>query len=773
MFDADKYIQEYEELEHGKPRLRVMKQAIAAADEAKDASWQIMFRHEYLNESVFECDDIDGIIVFPEMLSIFDEHPELTDEYLLDVMWDFKNILGESSDFPQISLAELENLYAEYERRLKKYGFSLRTLKYKRERLSERTGNFLPLSEYGKYKDEPTDSLKDCEACETNWNVICALMNDDEAKAEELSQPLFDGTLSCAEVPNATYFRWITYLQKKGDYQKAKKYAKRLSLRIRDTSQHTDYAGVLLRFYAKFQPHTGRNLLRRTLANYLSCRNPMLKLKYAKGAYSLFKECKDEDFMLILPPEFPLYNAENNYITAEVRDYFYNEAKTLAQRFDERNGNTVQMDDLNADMPDYDDEAVDIIHGDASQDVSAMAAVCSTLPQVLTLESVQALIKADGHFEAELMRTDEEHGFLQFQLREDDRIYQAIVMVQQVPDLDDFRPATPISRVLREEADKAEGVVLCLMPFEDHQPDLALHFQMRFLHMICPDAVVYLDYTRRKVFHPRWFAMQTETTVPPLVDYLYNLDLFGCENDRAWIFTRGMTCCSLREFEIWDANRENVNRYCDLLCFVVERFLLRGEIVDAGEPFEALRLSDNTSLRLAWLPASQAKAYYENQADSILSNRTQIVGDEAEEMDKNAVLFLYCGENEDGSAKLKTLGTLTEEDFEKFRYGQYIATGRKVAALAKERYGIFMNCFAEYPEEAYVNVHAETDEDEDDIWMKVTEATEDAIKGTLTDECIVGEEGAEYTASPCDLLDFTIHHHDISVSPNLAYLGEL
>ena len=49
---------------------------------------------------------------------------------------------------------------------------------------------------------------------------------------------------------------------------------------------------------------------------------------------------------LELPEEFPLYNDSGIYNVEELRTYFYNQAKELAQQYDVRNGNKGHMERL-------------------------------------------------------------------------------------------------------------------------------------------------------------------------------------------------------------------------------------------------------------------------------------------------------------------------------------------------------------------------------------------------------------------------------------------
>lgn len=774
MFQPEQFIAEYQQLEHGAARLRVMKKAIAAADEAKATEWQFVFRSRYLNESIFESDALDALIIFPEMLAIYDGNPDLAEEHQHTLMWDFKNMLGNLAEFPQIPLAEIEKLYDEFEARCKRYGYSLHAPRYLREKLSLRTGKLLPLTEYGSFAAMPNDDLQDCPACEADFKVICALLRGDRAEAERLSEPMFQGQLTCAEIPQSTYHTWIVYLQKHGEYGKARQYARRLYPMIRGTMDLLDELGTLMCFYAQVDRQIGCNILRHSLQNYLDCRNRWMQFQFANGAYHLFDAMQQEHLMLVLPPQFPLFDAEHHYETAALRDFFYGEAKTIAEQFDARNGNHYYMEMLQAQLPAYDETAVDFVHGDVERSPSVLGAVCMHLPESLTIERVTALLEADGVFHVALSACNEERGMLMFQVTQEDALYQFALGVGDVPDLSDLRPITPVSEECVAAAGNAEGMIVCIMPFEENAPDVALHIQMQLLHRICPELMLVADLTRMKLLPGAWFNMAAESQVPPLVDYLYGLRLFGGDDDYVWITTNGMETCGMRELEILGATRENFARYCDLLCFATERFLIRGELPDAGTPFTVLRRQDGTPLVCAWLPFAQAAAYYPEGDAGSVPLRTEILGDEVRDLDGNAILMLFDGENADGSVRLKRLDTLTEDDFSQFCYGQYIATGRKIAALAKERYAIFRACFAKNPEHAYVNVCVPNanDEEDDDIWMKVLRADETQIIGLLEEDCSAGKAGKKYTAEVEQLLDFTISYGDFDLRPNTAYLWE-
>ncbi len=776
MFDAERYIAEFQAMEHGTPRLRAIKKAYTAADEAHNDEWSFQFRYRYLNESTFESDDVDAMIVFPEMVALYDGSEELQadDDCFHNLMWGFKLVIENATDFHHISLEQIDGFMADFKRRLEENGKSLRTYYYLREKISEYFGNLLPAEEYGKYRDIEPDDLRDCAACEVSHDVRMALLLGQPERAKELGKPIFSGELRCGNVPQNTYAAWIRYDIRHGDYGDARMLARRLWPMVRHEMDKLGEIGALLHYCSAANRSLGMTVFRHEVRNFANCRNHRMRLAFAEGAYRLFSKVKVESFQMLMPRECPFWNEDHSYETAKLRDYFFAEAKSLAEKFDARNGNTRCMDALLAEDPAYDEDAVDLVHGDADMSASSIAAVCTTLPDELTGESISRQLDADGRFKVVMQQADAQKGLIALQIAEGDgsaNLHQVLIFCQPVAPVEEFRAASPVPQDLKKAVSEAEGMVVCMMPFEDIQPDLALHFQLKLLNLICPEAIAYLDLSRAKLLPAGWVAMTAHSDVPPLVDYLYNLQIQAMpDSDAIWISTRGLNCCGMRELEIFDANKQNFARYCDLICFTAERMLLRGELPIAGEPFTVVRKTDGSEVVCTWVPVSEAERDYPDSDAAGYAVRKYCLGDENAQYN-DAVLYLYDGEAADGTQKRKRLNALTEADFEKFLYGNYVATSRKIAALAQERCGIFAALLEKFPNNAFVCVQLDNT-NRDEIWLKATKVEDGTVTGILTATCEAGEEGSSYQTTPEHLTDFSVRvNEQLVIYPNTAYIA--
>ena len=166
MFDANQYLEKIREMEHGSARLDTIADAIREADNASAHNWRIYFRYHFIKESIFHDDCFKAIIRFPELLQIYDEHPELQEDYEDDVMIAFKWTLENSFDFYQISKAEIEKYFEEFKKRCEKCGVSLRVYHMKRTKYLLKVDMEEAQREYKLFHRSPrhNDRFSDCQA---------------------------------------------------------------------------------------------------------------------------------------------------------------------------------------------------------------------------------------------------------------------------------------------------------------------------------------------------------------------------------------------------------------------------------------------------------------------------------------------------------------------------------------------------------------------------------------------------------------------------------
>ncbi|MDO5560995.1 MAG: hypothetical protein Q4F95_15545 [Oscillospiraceae bacterium] len=748
MFDAEKYLDEYADAQKGKAALRVLKKAIAAADQEKEAEWQFTFRHKYIHESIFEYDAVDAVIMFPELLSVFDSNPDIQDENKRNLMWDFKYTINNAVYFYNISYEQIKVLSEEFRARCLKYGYSLRAYKYLLEKKSLDTGNFLPESEYGSFLKEPEDTLKDCKACEQTTQVSIALAFGDEEKARKLSEPIFSGQLRCSDVPQDAYEEWIVFNMEKGNYTDAVADAKRLYPLVRDRVDLFEKIGILLSLYSVTDVYTGLNIFSHGLRYWLKCHNHMEKYYFAQGAYRLFTAADDDSTGLVLPKEFELYSESNLYDSAQLAEYFYKEALRIAQAFDKRNSNNYYTEYLNQKLPDNTGENFSgIIHGYTETNPSSVFAYIPE-EELMDPGEMKNAIKKAG-FRIELEAEMEDKKIVRFKLNDDKEIFDIIIAVHSAPDPEEFRQYHYFDEKEKLELSQAQGFCavtsLCNIP-----ADQLLQYQIRIICALYPESPAVM--IRDNLLSGKWAEIQASSSVTPTVDYLYRLNVYQqADSDRVFIRTTGLNCSGIRELICFDATKDNYTEYCDIMCFAAELILIRGELPDSKKSFALMQDEKYNRIQFSWLPAQEALKYYPDEG----------ITDEYFDP-SDAVLFLYKGQKTDGSVNLCRLNEL---DRDKLMYGSLYATEEKTAVCAKERFDYFREAFRQYPDNAYV--YAQTDDESEEDWIKVSSIDSDTIRGSIK---ISDDEETDAEVSVDEILDFSIKLQELVMKPDTVYL---
>ncbi|MEE0858959.1 MAG: hypothetical protein U0M12_05785 [Acutalibacteraceae bacterium] len=361
------YLYEYEDefyagLEHGEARLKGIKRALDNALEKQDIKNALYLYNEYVSESIFYDDCYYAIIIFPEYLALFEKYPEYQNECKHDVMWAYKWVVFNMDEYHQIPLSNIINIYKQYEDFCTRFNYNKRTYYQTLESLLISTGirnNFgftTPQDYHIKSLKCSKDSLSDCQACELDSDLryILSVENDYE-KALNKATPLFTGRLRCAEVPHVTYVRFAEWCFKNGDIVKAKDYAdKGYRLLNRDLGNEntlSSFKGNCILVFAYSDVEKALKAFKKTFGVCYDSKNGYDLFSVYLGSYHLMLQLEKSGKKHIrfkFPDKLdPIYKETSTYAVTDLKDYFYEKAKQLADKFDERNQNSKYNDELN------------------------------------------------------------------------------------------------------------------------------------------------------------------------------------------------------------------------------------------------------------------------------------------------------------------------------------------------------------------------------------------------------------------------------------------
>ncbi len=624
MFQAESLIEQIREAEHGTARMQLMADAIAQADDAAAHYWRIYFRFEYIQESVFYDDNFKAIIMFPTLLQVFDEHPELEDDTYDDVMQAYKWILENMACYYQISREEIERYYEDYKQRCEKYGFSLRVYYMKKSKF------YLPIDVekakelYHAFRETKHDVNSDCEACEIHHAVTMALEFGEEEEAMRIAEPLLNGTKRCAEVPHITYGILTKHHLYAGNLTEAAYYGRLCERYTQSGPEFLEETGYLLEMYSAIAPAEGWKLFKRNIENFVSCKNPRMRMSFARGAYRLLQSASKEieytnsRFLNVLP----LTKSEDGYRMEDVAAYFYQIAKEQSQLIDKRNGTDYYQKILEIKLPEasenfFDEEAVKSEHGIVSGMHSGTMTAISASADALTVEEMKERLSALSEqlevIAAESEETSEGEG-LYLAFRFEGKIYEAHLIWFDITQELIGKRCYALDDETFEAMHNAKKQLLMAINYSDDGM-LSLHLAMHILYTILPDMLGVIDLMTQKMYPANWvaFAGAFRNAVTP--SDLFDLYITGTEeSDEIWMTTHGLCTLGLRELEMVGANRENFGYFANLLYFAACNAAESSMLPDAGEPFASLQLDGGIDVSVAWGNTAAAVA---NMSDTI------------------------------------------------------------------------------------------------------------------------------------------------------------
>ncbi|MFL5340926.1 MAG: hypothetical protein ACJ8F7_12335, partial [Gemmataceae bacterium] len=330
-----------QDLGHGAAQAALTEQAVELADEHHDEGAGFFARQEHVNATMFAGQPDKMLVAFSWLLAQIDRHPDRYD--LQRVLWQYKWVVDTLPDFPQITRAQIEEMFADMERRYEAHGASLQVVYLKRRAVAMAMGDHDAAVEADDAMQRfRRDDLSDCKACE--MDSACDyyyFLGADEVGVEKAS-PLLRGRYTCSEVPQLTLASILLPLLRLGRGEQAMPHhvlgyrmiSKNPVEFIPSIASHIEFlalTGNLARALKLVERHLGLALATPCLAwqfdVFLAVKLLLEELRAAKRG----------TLKVRLPDTFPMQQDE--YDTAELLGWFDSRLADAAKRFDARNGN--------------------------------------------------------------------------------------------------------------------------------------------------------------------------------------------------------------------------------------------------------------------------------------------------------------------------------------------------------------------------------------------------------------------------------------------------
>jgi hypothetical protein len=329
--------------------LSVMEEAVRLADTHQDVRLGIAARLPlmHLARTLLRGDVL--ATAFAWCLAHYDRNPELFAGR--NLFWEYRMVIGQLSNLYDVSRAKLEELLADFGRRLQAAGYTLRSLHEAQQAIAPDLGDReLARSALAGMRKYPKDGLSSGDGWDLGEEVELEVFLGNEDRALQLATPFLTDRYSEHSKSDSVCAHLLLPLLKRGRAAEAAKLHRRCLRTYQPQRCYYWPYGELLKFAAL----TGNSASAARL--YEECQraikpftDPLTRLHFEMDAWVVFDRllaAGTNAVPLRLPDYVPAAALEGQYAIAEMRAWLWQEAGELADRFDRRNGNSYFREQL-------------------------------------------------------------------------------------------------------------------------------------------------------------------------------------------------------------------------------------------------------------------------------------------------------------------------------------------------------------------------------------------------------------------------------------------
>lgn len=282
------------------------------------------------------------ITAFSWCLAQFDRNPDLDDTHSL--LWRYKWTITALPGFARVARGQIEGMLDDFSKRIKAYGETERTVHYLKSDVLMQLGDYDAALEYeANYTSMKRTSSSDCIACECDQQVLLLHLLHQHEEAIERASPIISGRMSCRSVPHTTFATLACSYLHLDQTEKAVHYWNRGYPLVRSSRRFIDDIGALMLVLIRTNDLSkATRQMSRFLPWSLETCSDSKRLDFFV-ACSLLTETiaknDDKPRKLKLPEQIGCWNETQTYIPSELANWFANEAQSIANKFDARNGN--------------------------------------------------------------------------------------------------------------------------------------------------------------------------------------------------------------------------------------------------------------------------------------------------------------------------------------------------------------------------------------------------------------------------------------------------
>jgi hypothetical protein len=336
---------EADELPISETKLGLLEEAVRLADSHGDIPLGIQAREPlmFVARNLLRGDIL--AVAFTWSLSHYDRDPSLFQGR--DLFWEYEMVIGQLANLDSVPRTKLEELLSDFGRRLQESGQSLAVVYETRRTIAPDLGDrAMALT-----AEEELRRFPAFERGSVRHRFECLMFLGREEEALTLAEPYLHNNPRGIQ-SDVEWIRCYALLPllKQGRVQEVAHWQDHCARHIKpEMCYYWSYGEVI-----KSLALTGK--IAQAVRVYERCQraikeftDPLTRLHFALDAIVLFDRLanlQQNTVALRLPPNVPIVKTSQGYLVAEVRNWLHQEAKSLAARFDQRNGTDYFTDQL-------------------------------------------------------------------------------------------------------------------------------------------------------------------------------------------------------------------------------------------------------------------------------------------------------------------------------------------------------------------------------------------------------------------------------------------
>lgn len=337
----DELIAEAGILADGPTKVALFERSVQIADAHQDLEAGYRTRQRLMGAALSAGLSDVLLVSFTWCLAQSERDPQAFPEQ--EILWQFRWVISELVEFPEVSRAQLDDLFTDMERRYRRAGSSMRAYWVLRRMVALDMGDRdAAIAAHEQLELCRRDWLSDGADAETSFHVDYLLFLGQDEAGLRRAMPLLQQSQASSHHLGFLYAKLLHPLLKLGRFEQAARFHQAGYRLVSRNARYVPRFAEHLTFLALTENFArGYRLVERHLGDAVGSVSAFSRMQFYHSARLLFELAADrgrDSLRLRLPPPFPFHSPEGRYDPRALAASLAEQVDHMARQFDTRNG---------------------------------------------------------------------------------------------------------------------------------------------------------------------------------------------------------------------------------------------------------------------------------------------------------------------------------------------------------------------------------------------------------------------------------------------------